>query len=155
MKTLRYQFNIPIGYSDHTPGLPVTLAAVGHGACIIEKHITYDRNAEGPDHRVSIEPKELKEMIRQIREFEGMDDNAKREKLESIEEFQLIMGKEQKRPVESEFEAIKLTRKYIVATRDVKKGQHISRDMLAVKRTGQSGLLAKDINSVIGKITNI
>ena len=70
MDTLREEFHLPVGYSDHTEGLLVPVAAVARGACIIEKHITLDRTLPGPDHAASLEPGEFKEMVSEIRQIE-------------------------------------------------------------------------------------
>ena len=79
MQTMGQAFGVPVGFSDHTQGLEVPLAAVALGACIIEKHFTLDRNMEGPDHRASLEPDELKELVRTIREVESaLGDGRKR-----------------------------------------------------------------------------
>ncbi|MAF99553.1 MAG: N-acetylneuraminate synthase [Nanoarchaeota archaeon] len=133
MKTLRYQFNIPIGYSDHTPGLPVSLAAVGHGACIIEKHFTLDRNAKGPDHLASLEPQEVIDLVKGFK----MIDQA--------------MGSSEKQPVEAEKGVADSLRRSVVTIIDIPKGATITQEMLSIKRPG-NGIPPKFKDLVVGRI---
>jgi len=138
MLTLKKEFNLLVGYSDHTLGIIVPLAAVSMGACIIEKHITVDKNLPGPDHNASLLPEELKEMVLQIKVIEK------------------VLGSEEKNPVFRELKFQKVVRKSIVAKGPISKGTIISNKMIAIKRPG-TGLAPKFINDIIGKVavTNI
>lgn len=118
MSTLRTKFNVEVGYSDHTKGIEVPIAAVAMGATIIEKHFTLDRNMEGPDHKASLEPKELKEMIRCIRNIEK------------------AIGNENKIITNSEKKNIVVARKSIVANKRIIKGEILTEDNITTKRPG-------------------
>ena len=135
MKTMADAFDVPVGYSDHTPGIYVPLAAAAMGAYVIEKHFTLDKNLPGPDHKASLEPDELEEMVRGIRLVEK------------------ARGSAVKAPVESELEVRDVARKSIVAKVDIPAGTVITEDMLAFKRPG-TGIPPKDSNMLIGKITS-
>ena len=104
MKTLRDSFGLPVGYSDHTKGIEVPIAAAALGAVVIEKHFTLDRNMEGPDHKASLEPYELKQMVTSIRNIED------------------ALGSSEKRLTESEAVNRDIARKSIVAKCDIKAG---------------------------------
>lgn len=116
MVTIGNTFDIAYGYSDHTLGIEVDVAAVAMGASVIEKHFTLDKTMEGPDHRASLEPYELKSMVSSIRNIE------------------LALGSSVKKPSNSEKPNIQIARKSIVANCDIKKGELLSEDNLAVKR---------------------
>ncbi len=118
MNTMKAEFGVSIGYSDHTTGIEVPIAAVALGATVIEKHFTLDRNMEGPDHKASLEPKELKEMVRAIRNIE------------------LAIGSDQKSPAESEIKNISIARKSIIALKNIKKGDIFTEENITVKRPG-------------------
>lgn len=118
MLTLRDAFKCHIGYSDHTMGTEVPVAAVALGAEIIEKHFTLDRTMEGPDHKASLEPAELKLMVRQIRNIEA------------------ALGDGIKRPNKSEAENAKVVQKSILAKIPIKKGEVLTEDNLVAKRAG-------------------
>jgi N-acetylneuraminate synthase/N,N'-diacetyllegionaminate synthase len=135
MHTLEKEFNVPVGYSDHTVGITVAVVAVSIGASVIEKHFTLDKNLPGPDHRASLEPDELKEMVKEIRNVEK------------------ALGTWEKKPAESEMEVQKVARKSIVAKINIQKGTIITRGMLAIKRPG-TGLAPKYINQIVGKIAS-
>lgn len=132
MQTLKREFNLPVGYSDHTLGITVPIAAVALGACLIEKHFTLDKNLLGPDHKASLEPSELKEMVKQIRLVEK------------------TLGSPEKKPVESEKEIMKIVRKSIVAKQGIEKGSIITENMLVIKRPG-TGLAPSYIDRIVGK----
>ena len=132
MITLKNKFNLPVGYSDHTPGTEVAVAAVALGAKIIEKHITLDDNMSGPDHSASLNPEEFKQMVFEIRNIEKS------------------MGDGIKKPTKSELSIGKLVRKSLVAKDDIIKGETIKKDMLIIKRPG-TGIDPKYFNKVIGK----
>jgi len=119
--TLAETFNLPIGYSDHTEGIVVSMAAVAKGACIIEKHFTLDRSLPGPDHQASIEPKQLLAMIEGIRITE------------------LALGGVDKKPSLTEQKNKIIARKSIVAKKVIKKGEVLNEDNIGVMRPG-SGL---------------
>lgn len=129
---LRKTFNLPIGYSDHTLGIVVPIAAVAIGAAAIEKHFTLNRNLPGPDHKASSEPQEIKEMVRAIKDIEK------------------AMGSPIKKPVRGEYEDRKLGRRSVVADIDIPKGTIITKSMLIVKRPG-TGIEPRDIDKIIGK----
>lgn len=135
MRTIHDAFKVRIGYSDHTLGIEVPIAAVAMGASVIEKHFTLDRNMEGPDHRASLEPDELKQMIRSIR---------------NIEE---ALGDGVKRPSESELKNKKIARKSIVAAANIDKGELFTENNITVKRPGD-GLSPMLWDLIIGKKAN-
>jgi N,N'-diacetyllegionaminate synthase len=132
MVTIKERFNVKVGYSDHTPGTEVAIAAVALGASVIEKHFTLDRNMEGPDHSASLEPDELKYMISAIRNIEK------------------ALGSGIKEPSQSEKKNISVARKSIVASINIKKGELFSVENLAVKRPG-TGVSPMEWDRVIGK----
>jgi len=107
MNVMKKAFDVKIGYSDHTPGVEVSVAAVALGARVIEKHFTLDKNMKGPDHKASLEPNELKMMVRAIRNIEK------------------ALGKEAKAPSPSEVKNKNVIRKTIVASKKIKKGRHV------------------------------
>ena len=118
MISMRERFGVDVGYSDHTPGIEVPIAAAALGAVIIEKHFTLDRNMEGPDHKASLEPDELAAMVTAIR---------------NIEE---ALGDEKKAVSPSEAKNRAIVRKSIVARRDIARGEVFTEENLAVKRPG-------------------
>ncbi len=118
MDTLKEEFGLPVGYSDHTLGVEVPVAAVARGACVIEKHFTLDKNMEGPDHKASLEPQELEAMVQAIRNIER------------------ALGDGEKRPSNSEQKNISAARKSIVAAKKIVKGEVFTKDNLTVKRPG-------------------
>lgn len=132
MLTLKTAFKCEVGYSDHTLGIEVPIAAVALGATIIEKHFTLDKNMEGPDHKASLDPEELAAMVRSIRNIE------------------VALGDGIKRPNKSEEETSKVVWKSIVATNEIEKGSVFTDQNLTVKRTGQ-GIPASFWDIVIGK----
>lgn len=131
MDTMRKAFNVEVGYSDHTKGIEVPIAAVALGATIIEKHFTLDRNMEGPDHTASLEPDELKQMVNSIRNIEK------------------AIGTGQKEPSASEKKNIAIARKSIVAKKVIKAGEILSPDNITVKRPG-TGISPMRWNEIIG-----
>jgi N,N'-diacetyllegionaminate synthase len=133
MLTLREAFKLPVGYSDHTLGIEVSLAAVALGAPVIEKHFTLDRTLPGPDHRASLEPAELKEMVQGIRNIEAS------------------LGDGWKTPSASEFENRERVRKGLVATKDFKVGHRLQPEDLMAKRPG-NGISPGQRELVIGAI---
>jgi N-acetylneuraminate synthase/N,N'-diacetyllegionaminate synthase len=133
MGTMREAFKLPVGFSDHTLGIHISLAAVAMGACVIEKHFTLDRNLPGPDHSFAIEPDELKEMVRCVREIEEAKGSG-------IKEKSKLEGKEQ----------YLKARRSIHAKVDIPKGTKITKDMLVVKRPG-CGIKPKFMDVVVGR----
>lgn len=132
MLTIAKETGLPVGYSDHTLGLAVSTAAVALGAVVIEKHFTLDKNLEGPDHKASLTPDELKALVSQIRNVE------------------LALGSETKAPTESELPVRALVRRSFMLTRNVMKGHLINKDDLILLRPGD-GIPAKDIDKIIGR----
>ncbi|MFD1173232.1 N-acetylneuraminate synthase [Oceanobacillus picturae] len=132
MNTIKDGFKVEIGYSDHTLGIEIPIAAVALGAKVIEKHFTLDKQMEGPDHRASLEPKELKAMVQAIRNIEK------------------AIGNGVKTPSFSERKNIKIARKSIVASCDIKKGQLFSEVNIDIKRPGD-GLSPVFWDQLIGK----
>lgn len=118
MQTLRSELRKAVGYSDHSKGIEVPIAAVALGATVIEKHFTLDRHMEGPDHKASLEPEELKEMVKAIRNVEK------------------AMGVGEKKPTESEIANKAVARKSIIAACDIKKGEIFTEENLITKRPG-------------------
>ncbi|NLJ96381.1 MAG: N-acetylneuraminate synthase [Clostridiales bacterium] len=119
MKTMKEEFNLQVGYSDHTEGIEVPVAAVALGASVIEKHFTLNKALPGPDHKASLEPNELTKMIKSIRNIEK------------------AMGDGVKMPSESEMKNITVARKSIVAKCPINKGEEFTEKNLAVKRPGE------------------
>ncbi|RKX53340.1 MAG: N-acetylneuraminate synthase [Thermotoga sp.] len=133
MKTIRDSFGVITGLSDHTLGIYISVAAVAMGAKVIEKHFTLSRKLKGPDHPFAIEPNELKEMVKEIRDVEKALGNGKK------------LG-----PSAQELENYKKARRSIHAKVNIPKGTRITNDMLIIKRPGY-GIKPKFINIVIGR----
>ena len=133
MNTLKEKFGVNVGYSDHTQGIDIPVAAVALGACVVEKHFTLDRSMEGPDHKASLEPNELKLMVQSIRQVE------------------LALGDGVKRPTKGEMNNMAVARKSIVASRDIKAGEVFSLDTITVKRPG-SGISPMRWDDVLGRV---
>ena len=133
MLTIQKELGVAVGYSDHTLGVEVDIAAVAMGASIIEKHFTLDKTMNGPDHKASLEPEELKSMVASIRNIEK------------------AMGNSEKKPSPSESINIEVVRKSIVASQDIKKGEVLTERYIAVKRPGD-GISPMKWDSVIGSI---
>ena len=133
MKTMGVAFGLPVGYSDHTVGIEIPIAAVAMGAYVIEKHFTLNKNMDGPDHKASLEPDELKAMVTTIRNVER------------------AIGDGITRPSPKEGETRGLIRRSLVAARDIKKGELIDRQSIVVKRPG-NGISPELIEQVINKV---
>jgi len=133
IQTLMKTFKLPVGLSDHTIGITVPIAAVALGASILEKHFTLDKNLPGPDHKASLEPEELKQLVKAVRQVEK------------------AMGDGIKKPTEEEEKIKRLARRSIVARINIPKGTVITEGMLDIKRPG-TGLEPKYINRIIGKV---
>lgn len=133
MLTLKEELGIEVGYSDHTPGIEIPIAAVAMGAQIIEKHFTLDKTMDGPDHKASLEPHELKAMVSAIRNVEA------------------ALGNGVKMPSASEKKNIAIARKSIVAKCRIEKGQMFTEDNLTTKRPG-TGLSPMQWKEIIGTV---
>ena len=131
MRTIKEDLNVEVGYSDHTLGIEVSIAAVALGATVIEKHFTLDRNLPGPDHKASLEPDELNSMVAQIRNIEQ------------------ALGDGMKRPMPSELENLELARRSIVAKCSIREGEIFSELNLSTKRPG-TGISPMDWDRLIG-----
>jgi sialic acid synthase SpsE len=116
--TLARVFNLKAGYSDHSEGITIPIAAAARGACLIEKHFTLDRNMEGPDHKASLEPEELKTMIQAVRDVEK------------------ALGDGRKVPMPSELKNRAIVRKSLVAQQDIKQDECFDEQNLGIKRAG-------------------
>jgi N,N'-diacetyllegionaminate synthase len=135
MATMERAFGMGTGYSDHTLGSEIAVAAVAAGACMIEKHFTLNQDLPGPDHKASLEPDELREMIVRIRKLE------------------LALGHGRKEPVESEKAVALVARRSLVAAVDIGKNVPITADMLAIRRPG-TGLPPSAHDQVLGRTTS-
>lgn len=136
MSTMSQAFQVPVGYSDHTPGIEVALAAVAIGACLIEKHFTLDKDLPGPDHIASLEPEELMALVRGIRVVESS------------------LGHGKKEPDLSELNTADVARRSLVAARDIQANTKLSEELIAIKRPG-TGLSPKLLPHLIGRTARI
>ena len=134
MITIGNTFDCKYGYSDHTLGIEVDIAAVAMGASCIEKHFTLDKTMEGPDHKASLEPQELKAMVEAIRNIE------------------LALGSSIKKPSKSETPNIQVARKSIVANCDIKKGETFTENNLTIKRPG-NGINPMRWDEIVGTVS--
>lgn len=132
MQTMAEAFGVPVGYSDHTPGLAVALAAVALGACVVEKHLTLDRGLPGPDHRVSLEPDEFSALVQGIRTVEA------------------ALGHGRKEPAPSEAGTAAVARKSLVAARDIPAGSTLTEAFVVIQRPG-TGLPPSMLTQVVGR----
>ena len=135
MVTIGNTFDVAFGYSDHTLGIEIDNAAVAMGAQVIEKHFTLDKSMEGPDHKASLEPYELKVMVKAIRNIE------------------IALGSKVKKPSKSEIPNIQIARKSIVAKRAIKKGEQLNEDNLTTKRPA-NGINPMRWDEIIGTVAN-
>ncbi len=133
METMRCAFKVPVGFSDHTLGISIPIAAVSMGACILEKHFTLDKTLPGPDHRASLDPIELQMMVRAIRDVESAKGNGI------------------KNPSHSEIKNKRSIRRSIVAARDIPKNAIIGEDSVSVKRPG-TGISPVNLSLVLGSV---
>ncbi|TAH69982.1 MAG: N-acetylneuraminate synthase [Anaerolineaceae bacterium] len=132
METIKTHFGVNVGYSDHTLGIEIPIAAVAMGATVIEKHFTLDRDMDGPDHKASLQPDELSAMVKAIRNVEK------------------ALGSAQKKPAPSELMNIRVARKSIVAKHDILKGDIFTGDNITAKRPGD-GISPMRWHEVLGK----
>jgi len=134
MLTLAERYKLPVGYSDHTLGVDLPPVAVGMGACVIEKHYTIDPTDFGPDHKASLDPTELKEMVSRIRKIEtALGDGAKN--LENISQ--------------TEIKQRRVHRRSVVSSQDIKKGEIFTLDNLDIRRPG-TGIKPKELDNILG-----
>jgi len=133
MLTMQKEFDVAVGYSDHTLGIEVDIAAVAIGASCIEKHFTLDKTMDGPDHKASLEPEELKSMVRAIRNVEK------------------VMGSFEKKPSPSESVNIDIVRKSIVANQKISKGDILTDKNITIKRPG-NGISPMQWDEIIGAV---
>jgi N,N'-diacetyllegionaminate synthase len=136
MQTLALEFNLPVGYSDHTLGLLVPTLAVGMGACVIEKHFTLDKSLPGPDHNASMTPEEMKQLMQAIRDSE------------------LALGNGEKKPADNELPIRSLVRRSLTLRHSLAKGTRISKDDLILLRPG-FGISPAELPKVIGTKLNL
>ena len=132
LKTMRDEFNLPVGFSDHSQGNEVAMAAVGLGACVIEKHFTLSRSLPGPDHQASLEPDELRALVSGVRKVEQ------------------ALGDGKKRPTASELATAKIARRSLIAATTITSGTEITRQHIILKRPG-TGLSPAKLKIVLGK----
>lgn len=135
MQTLAFAFKVDVGYSDHSMGIEVPIAAAAMGAQVIEKHFTLDPNMEGPDHKASLDPEGLKQMVEAIRNIEK------------------AIGNGIKKPNESELKIESVVKKKIVASRSIFKGEVFTTENITVKRS-ENGLPAELWDLVFGRVSN-
>ena len=133
MQTIQNKFDVAVGYSDHTLGIEVDIAAVAMGATVIEKHFTIDKTMDGPDHKSSIDPEELKAMVSSIRNIEK------------------ALGSSIKKPSKSEIPNIIMARKSIVARKSIKKGELFTEKNITIKRPG-IGISPMKWDTILGKV---
>lgn len=132
MDSMASSFGLPVGYSDHTNGIEISMAAVARGATIIEKHFTLNRNLPGPDHAASLEPMELKQLIQGIRNIE------------------VSLGVTTKAPVAAEADNLPIARRSLVAARTIREGEKITPDALTFKRPG-NGISPMEFWDIVGR----
>lgn len=132
MKAMEEHFRLPTGYSDHTEGMEIPIAAAALGAVMLEKHFTLDKKMPGPDHKASLEPRELKQMIEAVRRIET------------------ALGSSRKEPSPSELKNREIARKSIVAKKAIRRGERFSEENLTTKRPG-SGISPMEWRRVLGR----
>lgn len=133
IKTYKEQFDVLVGYSDHSAGIGAGPFAAALGAKVIEKHFTLDKELDGPDHRMSLNPEELKQFVKQIRKTEE------------------YLGSGCKTPTPSELETRKSLQKYLIASKEIQKGDTFTEDNLVAKRTGGVGLSPIHYKEIVGR----
>lgn len=136
METMAAAFQVPVGYSDHTPGIEVPIAAVAMGACVIEKHLTLDHDLAGPDHRASLEPEEFEAMVRGIRTVES------------------ALGDGRKEPAASEADTAAVARKSLIAASSIPAGTVLTDEHITVKRPG-TGLAPGMMHYLLGRVAKV
>jgi len=136
IQTLAQAFQVPVGYSDHTEGVAVAAASVAMGACIIEKHFTLDRSLPGPDHKMSLDPDQLKELVCAVRDAEA------------------ALGDGLKRPQPEELPILEVARRSLVASRFIARGEKLSDNNLTLKRPG-TGIDPRAFDFVCGRSASV
>lgn len=136
MNSLAKEFNLNVGYSDHTDGILVPVAAVAMGATVIEKHFTLDREMDGPDHKASLEPNELSEMVRQIRQIE------------------VCLGTGEKKPSDNELPVRDLVRRSITLASDIPANKPLREEDIILLRPG-TGIPPKELEKVLGRCLKV
>jgi N-acetylneuraminate synthase len=136
IRTFKNEFDMMVGYSDHSQGVGASPYAVAVGAKVIEKHFTLDKNMEGPDHRASVTPDELKQLVSDIRRVEK------------------YLGDGIKMPSRSEQMTRKSLQKCLVASKEIKRGEMLSEDNISAKRTNGVGISALYFDSVVGRVAD-
>ena len=136
MQTMATAFGVPVGYSDHTAGIEVPMAAVALGACVIEKHLTLDQTMTGPDHEASLEPAQFAQMVQGIRTIES------------------AIGHGRKEPAASEANTAAVARKSLVASIDIPAGTAITEELISIKRPG-TGLPSSFLPHLVGRRSNL
>jgi len=134
MLTIRDELDVKIGYSDHTAGIEISIAAATMGATIIEKHFTLDKTLDGPDHKASLEPEQFKELVK------------------AIHNVKIALGNSEKTPSDSEIKNIPIVRKSIIAKNNIKKGDLFTSNNLTVKRPG-TGITPMKWDSIIDSVS--
>jgi sialic acid synthase SpsE len=127
---------VPVGYSDHTVGLTIPIAAVALGASVIEKHFTLDRSLPGPDHQASLEPDNLARLVQSVRAVE------------------VAMGDGIKRPTDHELPTAQVARKSLVSRQEIRAGTKITLEMIDIKRPG-TGIMPRELHQVIGRTARV
>jgi N,N'-diacetyllegionaminate synthase len=133
MQKIKNDLGVDVGYSDHTLGIEVDIAATAMGACVIEKHFTLDKTMDGPDHKASLEPTKLKSMVKAIRNIE------------------LALGSSEKKPSPSEIPNMEIVRKSIVASCNIKKGDVLTEQNLTIKRPA-NGISPMKWDMIVGSV---
>ena len=135
--TMRDHFGLKVGYSDHSKGIYTSIAAVYLGAKVIEKHFTLDKTLNGPDHKASLEPNELKDLITKIRKLESMKHDERLKFINSINDFDQMLGNGIKKAMNSEIKNIEIARRYLVAKNNILIGEKFTEKNLTCKRSKQ------------------
>ena len=135
IQSMKEYFDLKVGYSDHSKGINASLVAVYLGAKIIEKHFTIDKKWDGPDHKASLEPNELKNLTSNIRSLDLMSFSKKKEFIDTIKNLEVMFGSGVKEPMESEIKNINIARRYLVANENIIIGEKFSKKNLTCKRS--------------------
>lgn len=137
IETLRVAFKLNVGFSDHSQGIHIPIAAVAMGANVIEKHFTIDKSLSGPDHKASLNPEEFCSMVSQIRDIEKAKGNGR------------------KIPTDSELQTAKIVRKILVASQDINKGDVLTENNITTLRAGKKGIAPAHFWNLLGKKTSV
>jgi len=151
IETLRKTFGCLVGFSDHSAGTVAAVLAVLLGAVLVETHITLDKKLPGPDQSMALDPVEFATLVQAIRAAQKVEESGREDAIQTIPNAEVMLGTGEKRPTPAEMKMRHATRKGIVARRDIKEGEVITREMLAYKRP-YDGLPARRYKDVIGKV---